>query len=632
MLSRLSNRLVSVVIIVGLALAAASAVSAAKGDAPRRNALVIGNADYNNQPLRNAAKDARAMRTALNELGFDVILVENATSKAMQKAILEFGERLSGGGAGVFYYAGHGLQVRGINYLLPIDEKITSESSVRFEATPLDAVLEEMSQPRPNRVNIVILDACRNNPYASRFGGTATGLTMVDAPTDFIIAYATAPGRVAADGDGALGLYTGELLKAMAIPNLQIEDMFKRVRAAVSERTGNAQVPWEASSLISDFRFLAPDAVPAKPTAVAQLQPYAGQDQRGIRVERQSNDAEIVFWESVKDSDNAADYEAYLQAFPNGVFAPLARARSRRLQQQPVTAPAAGGSQVPATAPAARGTPAEATGAPAGSRPAGPAANREPQQTTVVPHAVPTASPVAATSFRDCPTCPIMVPLPAGTFMMGERDDASAQPQHRVTIATPFALGATEVTYKEWMACVAAGGCSYTPSLPNPTDATPVRNVSWSDAQEYVRWLAQATNRPYRLPTEAEWEFGARANTSQRYWWGDAVGQGRANCSDCGGSWTVAAPADAGSYPPNPFGLYDMNGGVWEWVADCWRASYAGASSDGSARDEPNCRQRVLRGGSWLNDSSTTRSGYRFYYDYYIRYSGNGLRVALTLK
>ncbi len=227
-----------------VAAGADRAVQAARGEPERRVALVIGNANYPNQPLRNPVKDARAMDAALRSRGFEVTLVENATRVKMQQALLDFGESLGDGGVGLFYYAGHGLQVRGNNYLVPIDENIRSEASVRFEAIALDAVLEEMSQPRPNRINIVILDACRNNPYKSRYGGSGAGLALANAPVDFLVAYATAPGAVAVDGDSEGGLYTGELVKALTLPDLQVEDMFKRVRAKVSEITRHAQIPW----------------------------------------------------------------------------------------------------------------------------------------------------------------------------------------------------------------------------------------------------------------------------------------------------------------------------------------------------------------------------------------------------
>jgi formylglycine-generating enzyme required for sulfatase activity len=163
------------------------------------------------------------------------------------------------------------------------------------------------------------------------------------------------------------------------------------------------------------------------------------------------------------------------------------------------------------------------------------------------------------------------------------------------------------------------------------TDDTPVHNVSWDDAQDFVGWLREITGRPYRLPTEAEWEYAARAGTATRFWWGDSIGQGKANCQDCGGEWDRARPVNIGSYSANPYGLHDMNGGVMEWVADCWVQDYGGAPSDGSARTLPNCHQRALRGGSWRNDQSYATASSRLGYDAGVRYYTNGFRIARDL-
>ncbi|HET6521044.1 MAG TPA: SUMF1/EgtB/PvdO family nonheme iron enzyme, partial [Geminicoccaceae bacterium] len=256
------------------------------------------------------------------------------------------------------------------------------------------------------------------------------------------------------------------------------------------------------------------------------------------------------------------------------------------------------------------------------------------QQQQVAALAVPQDRAVGG-AFRDCEDCPALVRLPASTFVMGSgRGDPSERPPHRVSLSRAFAIGKHEVTTAEWNACVEAGGCRYDPDIPGLTDASPVSNVSWQDAQDYVTWLSATTGRRYRLPTEAEWEYAARGGTATSYWWGDDVGQGNANCADCGGSWDRAAPAAVGSFRPNPFGLGEMNGGVAEWVADCWFASHEGAPGDGSAREGPagSCTKRVLRGGSWRNDRSYLTSASRLSYDANVRYYTNGFRVARDLN
>jgi formylglycine-generating enzyme required for sulfatase activity len=240
---------------------------------------------------------------------------------------------------------------------------------------------------------------------------------------------------------------------------------------------------------------------------------------------------------------------------------------------------------------------------------------------------------VSAEVIKDCPACPVMVQIPAGSFQMGSgQGHWSERPVHRVTISEPFALGRHEVTVGQWEACVEAGNCSSRPDMNDVTDDTPVHNVSWDDAQDFVGWLREITGRPYRLPTEAEWEYAARAGTSTRFWWGDSIGQGKANCQDCGGAWDRASPVSVGSFSANPFGLHDMNGGVMEWVADCWVQDYGGAPSDGSARTVQNCHQRALRGGSWRNDQSYATASSRLGYDAGVRYYTNGIRVARDLN
>lgn len=245
----------------------------------QRVALIIGNAAYKSAPLRNPVNDARAMGAALRELGFTVIAVENGNRKAMQQALRQFRDKLGEEAVGLFYYSGHGMQVRGINYLIPVDAEIRSEAEVEEEAVSLNGLLARLDEAR-NRLNLVILDACRDNPFERSFRSGTRGLGQVDAPAGTLIAYATAPGRTAADGSGTNGLYTSALLQAMRTPGLQVEEVFKRVRAEVQTASKREQVPWEASSLTGNFQFrpgvAAPmDAVPAPAAVAAAVPPRA---------------------------------------------------------------------------------------------------------------------------------------------------------------------------------------------------------------------------------------------------------------------------------------------------------------------------------------------------------------------
>jgi caspase domain-containing protein/tetratricopeptide repeat protein len=221
----------------------------------RRIALVVGNGSYSFSPLRNSVTDAKDMAQALPGFGFEVLCKTNLRQNEMKQAIREFGERIQQGGVGLFYYAGHAVQVDGKNYLIPVGANISHEHEVEYEAVDVGFLLSQMQKAR-NQLNIVILDSCRNNPFSRRFRSTNDGLASINAPSGTLIAYATAPGSVASDGDGRNGLYTQELLKAMRQPALKIEDVLKRVRSGVQGLTGGMQVPWESSSLVGDFYFV----------------------------------------------------------------------------------------------------------------------------------------------------------------------------------------------------------------------------------------------------------------------------------------------------------------------------------------------------------------------------------------
>ena len=350
----------------------------------RRIALVIGNGAYTNAPpLKNPPNDAREMAATLKTLGFDVSNGINVSQREMKRLIREFGQKLKAGGNGLFYYAGHGVQARGHNYIIPVDADIQSEADVEDSGVDVGLLLNYMDDAQ-NGLNIVILDACRNNPFSRSFRSASEGLAQVDAPTGTLIAYATAPGRVAADGVGENGLYTSELLKAMRLPGLSATDMFMQVRAEVMKRTGNKQVPWEASSLVGSFYFSgganstasnsgANNADPSETrfdtaafeysywetikssTSPADFKAYLEKYPGGQFVSlaknriksleiatkpaetlpstsRDTGSAEIAFWDSVKNSTSAGDYRAYLEKYPNGEFAALAKSRLAPLE------------------------------------------------------------------------------------------------------------------------------------------------------------------------------------------------------------------------------------------------------------------------------------------------------------
>ncbi|MDJ0945906.1 MAG: SUMF1/EgtB/PvdO family nonheme iron enzyme [Kiloniellales bacterium] len=240
-------------------------------------------------------------------------------------------------------------------------------------------------------------------------------------------------------------------------------------------------------------------------------------------------------------------------------------------------------------------------------------------QTTVVP----------GEAFTDCDGCPRMITLPPGSFIMGSNEgDIAERPERHVTLAKVFAIGKYEVSVAEWMLCVNDGGCSFSPKAVARPEMTPVRNISWQDAQQYVQWLSTKTGKPYRLPSEAEWEYAARAGSQSGYWWGGQPEPGKADCKDCGSEWSRKRPAGMGRFEANPFGLHDMNGGVAEWTADCWFRTYKNAPKDGTPRIEDGCEERVLRGGSWRDTADAIKATSRQGSEENLPYVVNGFRIA----
>lgn len=246
------------------------------------------------------------------------------------------------------------------------------------------------------------------------------------------------------------------------------------------------------------------------------------------------------------------------------------------------------------------------------------------------------------TLFKDCDACPEMVVIPAGGFTMGSPATepgrySDEDPQRQVTIARQFAAGKFEVTFDEWDACVREGGCDHFPSDSGwVRGRRPVTNVSWDDAKQYVQWLSRKTGRNYRLLTEAEWEYVARAGTTTAFSFGSTIAPQQANYhteefyADNPVAVSRGQTAPVGSYAPNAYGLHDVHGNVWEWTEDCWNANYSGAPTDGSAWVAGNCFLRVLRGGSWSSGPWTLRSAFRSLFIASGRSTDYGFRLART--
>ena len=624
--------IVATILLLALAGTAHAATPIDTPASERRVALVIGNSAYEDSPLANPVNDARLMAETLRGLGFEVIERTDADQKEMKLAIFELGDRLEAAGkdaVGLFFYAGHGVQVDGQNYLIPLNAQISRERHVAIEAVGASWVLGQM-EFAGNRVNFVILDACRNNPLTRGFRSQLRGLARMDAPTGSLVAYSTGPGDVAVDGDGTNSPYTLALSQVMQTPGLPAEKVFKLVRDAVREETKGEQTPWEESSMTgADFYFKIDASVTVGTTETTT--PSASDTEA----------TERLFWETIKDKTDSASFEVYLAEYPNGRFAALARLRVKQLKE----------AQTAAVVPPP--TPTPSTGA------IEPAVGVYPKSYN------------PGDTFKDCDVCPEMVVIPAGSLMMGspqhEKDrDEDEGPVHRVQVPS-FALGKYEVTRGQFAAFArdtgySAGGDCYVDKGggdfgklssknwrdPNfsQTDRDPVVCVNWHDAKAYVEWLGRATGMSYRLPSESEWEFAGRAGTTEARYWGndpDAACKS-ANVHDrtsksmnrydwphhiCTDGHAHTAPV--GSFRSNGFGLYDVLGNVWEWVEDCWNDSYSGAPSDGSAWSRGECEMRVLRGGSWSIGPGLVRSAYRGWSGSDDRDLSYGFRVARTL-
>jgi len=482
--------------------------AAPAGGTERRIALVIGNSNYEVSPLKNPGNDARAIASALRESGFQVTERHNLTQAAMREAIRVFGDELKRGGVGLFYYAGHGMQVKGRNYLVPVRSDVRREDEIEDQAVSADLVLQKMDAAK-NRMNIVVLDACRNNPFARSFRSRSQGLAQMDAPSGTIVAFATAPGSVAADGRGNNGLYTQHLVSNIRQPGLKIEDVFKRVRVSVKRDSQGQQVPWENTSLEGDFYF--------KYGKPGQTPP--------------------------------ADLP-------------------------PVTVASIAPTLKPAPVP-------------------------------VVP-----VVPIGPIQTWTDPTLGMeFVQIPKGCFQMGSPDyetgRTAGERQHEVCVESLW-MGKYEVTLEQYKKF-------YRDHTDNHNDErVPVAMVNWYDAVRFANWLSDKSGHKFRLPSEAEWEYAARAGTATAYFWGDDFSTG------CQGETIYAHCAKppllgrmpVGSYKPNAFGLHDMLGNVWEWTASIYDASYSGGELR-FADAGSFASLRVNRGGTWFHSAADLRAARR---------------------
>jgi formylglycine-generating enzyme required for sulfatase activity len=624
-----------------------------------RVALIIGNSDYRSAPLDNPANDASDLAAALEKQGFNVLVRENVGERGLKEAVDVFAKHLQKGGIGLFFFAGHGIQLKDQNFLLPVDVGFDSEADISFKSISAEYVLSRMAEAG-NRINIVILDACRNNPLQQSRKTISKGLGVMNvgrAEKGTFIAYATSPGSTAADGTGRNGLYTKHLLRSLETSDSDIDRVFGRVRTGVVQDTNGEQVPWTSSSVIGSFYFdVAEDlAAMRRPLPQAITRQEAEADAAPMPYDPAQ---ETALWERIKDSRNPADYIGYLEKFSGARRAAYARWMVQKL-----------GGTVPATArPAVR----PAADAPTQLSMAAPTAVLPTPSNPAAPGLLPNgATPSPGTVIQDCAECPELVAIPPGEYTMGSSPkekirELDEEPAHRVRVTTSLAVGKFEITRAQYAAFVkdtgreSKPGCHSTrggffhknpkATWQNPgfeqKNEEPAVCVSWNDAQAYVAWLSKKSVKQYRLLNESEWEYAARAGSTGRRYWAEA--DDAATCryaSVADSSYKAVSPgaplfscsdgfahtAPVGRFPANPFGLHDMLGNVWEWVEDCWNEGYAGAPELAVPRVSGSCNERVFRGGAWNSTPTTLRTAYRDRESKDERHDNLGFRVARPL-
>jgi formylglycine-generating enzyme required for sulfatase activity len=573
-------------------------LSASLAHAERRVALLIGNSAYPDAPLENPHNDVALLQEKLTAAGFDKVeLYLDLNVTQMSRRIEEFQAVAAGADIAVFFYSGHGLEVDGANYLVPVDAKLEYESDVKHQGIAVDDVVWALSGA--SKLQLILLDACRNNPFAQSLkrtrGAPSRGLAPVRVNGNMIVAYAAQPGHTAADSDPANlknSPFSSALAKYLTAPNMEIRQALGWVRDYVLDATQHDQEPYQGGSIGKDLIYLGPRTDPE-----ASLPTPKPAD---------TDDAARADYDRVKIIGSAEAWEAFLRVHPSGLYAELAKGEKQKLaaleHSEPNRAPDAG--------PLLPKTPRDAP------KPGKVALGAPPRIASNDP---------GGEIFKECEGCPEMVVIPAGRAVLGSRrgelgrDDRSEVEPHEVQISRPFAMGRYDVTVAEWKACVADGGCgSRTPGNRGfEGDRRPVIFVSWNDAQSFVDWLnANKPDRPYRLPSEAEWEYAARGCARQdcelKAFWFDAITPENAvydrrfSYADSPKAYVPlqTEPVDWGA--PNPFGLYNALGNVRQWTLDCWNPSPR-PLADGAAVLTGDCSERVTRGGSWNEKPSKLR-------------------------
>jgi formylglycine-generating enzyme required for sulfatase activity len=603
----------------------------------KRIALVIGNSDYMSSPLLNPMNDAISMEAALNDCNFNVTRRLNLNRKSMFEVIREFGNRLKRADVGLFYFAGHALQVKGENYLIPIGANVKNEDEVRFECLEASMVTSKM-ETAANKLNIIILDACRDNPFRS-FRSSSSGLAEMKAPVGTVIQYATAPGSRAIDFDESSeknGLYTSKLLKYIQTPGLEINMMFRKVRQEVHQASQKQQTPWESNSLMGGAFYFKPLLASGSHTIV---KPQPSMKTGAVHIETTPSQADIYINNQYR-GQSALD----LQGIKPGKIRIQVK-KSGYLSSQKTETITSGEIKYitfylekEVTTGTLNVKPENATIRILNIR------EKFYQGMTLSPgqyHLEISKSgyetykkwitikagdkldlnidlkPLsrAKQSFTN-KWGMTFVRIPSGSFMMGSPKNEPGrfdwEEQHKVTLTQDYFMQTTEVTQGQWKAIMGSNPSGFKEC----GDNCPVVFVSWNDVQTFLKKLNRMdSGQTYRLPTEAEWEYAARAGTTTPFAFGNCLSTNDANydgnypLTGCSKGQFRKKTIAVGSLRKNAWDLYDMHGNVYEWCQD-WFATYPTVSVTNPTGPATGL-DRVIRGGSWGDNARYCRSALR---------------------
>lgn len=605
-----------------------------------RTALVIGNSNYKSSLLKNPVNDATDMSRVLKQLGFSVILKINAGRRDMMDALNEFGRNLVRSEIGIFYFAGHGMQIDNTNYLIPVGARVESESDVMYEGVEAGRILGKMKDAG-NRLNVVILDACRNNPFARSFRASSQGLAKMDAPPGSILAYATSPGSLAEDGSGRNGVYTGSLLKNLIDPGLTVQELFNQTGLDVMQKTSRKQVPWVSSTPVPRF-FLARGAPEDQNLMTAQPQKaqlYVVTDPGGGQV-RIMNIAEKYYdgieldpgryklegakegyrtktqWVTINRPE-VVDVTLTLTPEPSGsaVTSSTVTSVEQTLQKtekkaNPVPAASMPDDNIPPPSPSAGNiwkepvTGMEFVWVPGGCYMMGSPVSGKTVQTNVkegslwykalaaVSSLLPYGCVSSSTSSRS------NIPKSYYEIHGYEKDET---PVHQVCL-DGFWMGRYEVTQGQWKKIMDSN-----PSRFKSGDDFPVENVAWNDSKQFITRLNDQTGQQFALPSEAQWEYAARSGGKNEKYAGGSHVDSVAWYSGNSGRKTHRV----GTKAPNGLGIHDMSGNVREWCEDVFDENAYSRHSRNNPVITWGGSARALRGGSWINFPRNVRAAGR---------------------